>query len=183
MAGRTFLPAISGLPLAQVFLSLKYGTGDVIAQNANIAMHGGEFDRRRAAMFYGFGGYYGVWFYGLCKVLNAVPIPNPWAKAIFSAAFDGFVHVPLWFFPQFYTFKDWVTSTESRGLRHHASVGLDKWKRNWRGDVLASAGVFIPLGIFNFRFVPLRWRVPFLSCTSIIFPIIVSTTRGKSDYD
>lgn len=261
MAGRAsqLLPAVSGLPLAQLFLSLKYGTGDVIAQQAIIAMgSSSEFDKRRAAMFYGFGAYYGAWFYGLCKILNGLPIANPWAKAVFSATFDGFVHVPLWFFPQFYTFKEWVTATEPRSLREHTAVGLDKWQRNWRQDVLtsasnsarhlptylkhaaltqrmhrvcsrlralqvlASAGVFVPLGIFNFRFVPLRWRValpsralhilahlscmhchahlptsacvclhlavpfrrvPFLSCTSIIFPIIVSTTRGKSDYD
>ena len=131
---------MSGLPLAQLFLSLKYGTGDVIAQQAIIAMgSSSEFDQRRAAMFYGFGAYYGAWFYGLCKILNGLPIANPWAKAVFSATFDGFVHVPLWFFPQFYTFKEWVTATEPRSLREHAAVGLDKWQRNWRQDVLTSA--------------------------------------------
>ena len=31
-------------------------------------------------------------------------------------------------------------------------------------------------------YVPLRWRVPFLTCTSMIFPIVLSTRRGKSDY-
>eukprot|EP00747_Dinoflagellata_sp_TGD_P109599 gnl/TRDRNA2_/TRDRNA2_170739_c1_seq1.p1 gnl/TRDRNA2_/TRDRNA2_170739_c1~~gnl/TRDRNA2_/TRDRNA2_170739_c1_seq1.p1 ORF type:complete len:179 (+),score=30.84 gnl/TRDRNA2_/TRDRNA2_170739_c1_seq1:52-588(+) len=177
------LSRIPGMPIAQLFMSLKYGTGDVIVQQTAITVKGGEFDTRRAAMFYGFGGYYGMWFYGLCKILDRLPNTNPWAKAVFSACFDGFVHVPLWFFPQFYTFKEWVTSTEPRSFSDHASVGIEKWQANWRGDVLASAGVFIPLGIFNFRFVPLRWRVPFLSTTSIIFPIILSTTRGKSDYD
>lgn len=170
---------------ASLFLGLKYGTGDVIAQHAAIAQGaqaGDEFDRRRAAMFYGFGGYYGVVFYNIVRALNALPIPNPWAKALVCSLIDGFIHVPGLFLPQFYVFKEWVTSPEPRRLSDHASIGLGKWSTNWASDMFASAAVFVPLGIINFRFISLRWRVPFLASTSIIFPIILSTTRGASDY-
>ena len=151
-------------------------------QQATIAQQGGDFDRRRAGMFYAFGGYYGAWFYTVCKMLDRVPIKSPWSKAVFSAMVDGFLHVPCVFLPQFYTFKEWITAPEPRELSEHASIGLAKWRANWHQDVLASAGVFVPLGIFNFRFVALRWRVPFLSCFSIAYPIILSHTRGASDY-
>ena len=99
-----------------------------------------------------------------------------------ARSIDGFVHVPCCFLPQFYVFKEVVTCPEERGASEHLSVGLGKWRTNYLSDMLASAGVFIPLGVINFRYVPLRWRVPFLTCTSMLFPIILSTRRGKSDY-
>ena len=137
---------------ASAFLSFKYGTGDVIAQRAAFGEEEpDEFDRRRAALFYGFGGYYGVIFYSVVKALSWVPIPNPWTKAVFSACFDGFVHVPFLFLPQFYFFKEVVTCPEERCADEHLRVGLQKWRSNYASDALASAGVFIPLGIINFR--------------------------------
>jgi hypothetical protein len=173
----------SGPVLASIFLGLKYGTGDVIAQRVAIGRGSGdEFDKERAAMFYGFGGYYGVVFYNVVRAMNAIPISNPWAKAVVCSLFDGFVHVPMLFLPQFYIFKEWLTSPEPRSLSEHMNIGLSKWSGNWWSDMTASACVFVPLGIINFRFISLRFRVPFLACTSIVFPIVLSTTRGASDY-
>ena len=106
---------------ASIFLGLKYGTGDVIAQHAAMARHDDsagaselgaasaatagavasagadaatavtELDQRRAGMFYAFGGAYGVVFYNVVRMCNAVPIPNPWVKAVVCSLFDGFV--------------------------------------------------------------------------------------------
>jgi hypothetical protein len=169
--------------LASIFLGLKYGTGDVIAQQVAIGRGiGDEFDKRRAFMFYGFGGYYGIVFYNVVRGLNALPIANPWAKSVVCSLIDGFIHVPMLFLPQFYVFKELVTSPEPRSLSEHTSIGISRWSGNFWSDTTASAGVFVPLGIINFRFVSLRFRVPFLACTTIIFPIILSTTRGASDY-
>jgi len=41
--------------------------------------------------------------YSVFWLLSRSPFPTtPWAKALFSALFDGGVHVPLSFYPQFY---------------------------------------------------------------------------------
>ncbi len=42
-------------------------------------------------------------------------------------------------------------SGESRALREHFEVGLSKYRANVWSDVGASAAVFIPVGIVNFR--------------------------------
>ena len=60
-------------------------------------------------------------------------------KALASACFDGFVNVPVGFYPQFYCFKEVVTSTENRSLLDHCSSGLAKYGANWRADILTSA--------------------------------------------
>ena len=87
---------------ASVAYSLKYGTGDLIAQQLS-GDTSGSVDRTRASYFFVFGGYYGVVNYSVFWLLSRSPFPTtPWAKAVFSAFFDGGVHVPLSFYPQFY---------------------------------------------------------------------------------
>ena len=135
---------------ASVAMACKYCTGDVIAQKA--ASFDAELDRRRAGYFFGFGAYYGIVNYNVFRFLAWSPWPvNPWAKAVASACFDGLVHVPISFYPQFYFVKEFVTSSEKRTPQEHFQVGLSKYRANWKEDVFASAAVFIPLGIANFR--------------------------------
>eukprot|EP01052_Picozoa_sp_SAG31_P029717 SAG31_NODE_2977_length_4833_cov_5.035488_2_plen_79_part_00 len=69
-------------------------------------------------------------------------------------------------------------SEERRSLSEHFQIGLAKYSKNWRSDVLASAAVFVPMGIINFRFVRLQWRTPFISVFGLIFPVVVSWQRG-----
>jgi len=170
---------------ASVAYSLKYGSGDLIAQHLT-GSGSGDVDRARASYFFAFGGYYGVINYSVFWLLSRCPFPTtPWAKAIFSAFMDGGVHVPLSFYPQFYFFKELMSSPDWRQkpLSEHFLAGLAKYKTNMFEDVVASLGVFLPLGILNFRYVPLVWRSPVLASTSVIFPIIVSTQRGASVTD
>lgn len=75
--------------------------------------------------------------------------------------------------------SDW----RQKPLREHFAAGLAKYRTNMFDDITASLGVFLPLGILNFRFVPLVWRSPVLACTSIVFPVIVSMQRGASVSD
>ncbi|KAL1521898.1 hypothetical protein AB1Y20_021549 [Prymnesium parvum] len=165
---------------ASLALGCKYCAGDLIAQNA--ASRERELDRRRAGYFFGFGCYYGVVNYAVFRALAMSAWPAaPWPKALFSACFDGLVHVPLSFYPQFYFVREVVTSSERRTLRQHFEVGLRKYATNWREDILASAAVFVPLGIANFRYVPLVWRTPFLSLIGMVFPIVLSLQRGATD--
>lgn len=44
-----------------------------------------------------------------------------------------------------------------------------------------AVAVFVPLGIVNFRFVPLAWRTPVLSVFGLVFPIALSFQRGKGE--
>ena len=50
-----------------------------------------------------------------------------------------------------YLVSELVMSGESRALREHFEVGLSKYRANVWSDVGASAAVFIPVGIVNFR--------------------------------
>ena len=89
---------------ASLAYSLKYCIGDLIAQKV-IGGSDQSIDRVRAASFLTFGGYYGVVNYTVFRLLQTSPWPvAPWSKALFSAVFDGCVHVPLSFYPQFYFF-------------------------------------------------------------------------------
>ena len=165
--------------------SLKYGSGDLIAQQLS-SDAGGGVDKKRSSYFFAFGSYYGIVNYSVFWLLSRCPFPaTPWAKAVFSACVDGGVHVPLLFYPQFYFFKELVSAPNlhEKSLSEHFHAGMAKYKSNVFEDVAASLGVFLPLGILNFRFVPLVWRSPVLACSSIIFPIIVSVQRGASVSD
>jgi hypothetical protein len=165
---------------ASLAYSLKYCLGDLIAQKV-IGGSDQSIDRVRAASFLTFGGYYGVVNYTVFRLLQTSPWPvAPWSKALFSAVFDGCVHVPLSFYPQFYFFKELVSSKQTKPLSDHFCAGLAKYRHNWFEDCIASAAVFVPIGLLNFRFVPLVWRSPVLAATSVVFPIIVSTQRGAS---
>ena len=177
-AHSSVLTAMAGR--ASMALGIKYMTGDLIAQKA-ASGPGSTIDRERAYYFLGFGSYYGIINYCVFSGLHRFsPLGSPWAKATFSAWFDGCVHVPLSFYPQFYFLKECVFSSEERSLEEHFRAGLAKYMANWREDCIASAGVFVPLGILNFRFVPLVWRTPVLSVLGLIFPIVLSTQRGAS---
>jgi len=93
---------------AMFAMGIKYGTGDVIAQQAASGA-GGEVNKDRAAYFWAFGTYYGLVNYTVFRALAYSPWPAAaWPKALFSAFMDGCVHVPLSFYPQFYFVREVV---------------------------------------------------------------------------
>ena len=84
---------------AMATLGLKYGAGDLIAQQATNP--GGEINCARAVTFAAFGTYYGFVNYSVFRALAWSPVPaGLWPKALFSAFFDGCVHVPILLYPQ-----------------------------------------------------------------------------------
>jgi len=84
---------------AMVTLGMKYGAGDLIAQQATTP--GGELNCARAAVFGAFGTYYGFVNYSVFRLLAWSPVPaGTWPKAAFSAFFDGCIHVPILLYPQ-----------------------------------------------------------------------------------
>jgi hypothetical protein len=166
-----------GYGRAMATMGMKYGTGDLIAQCA--AGSSSDIDYTRLGYFWAFGTYYGSVNYTFFRAFNAIPLGNPWLKALLSAFGDGCVHVPISFYPQFYFVRELVMSEEKRSLLEHLKTGLSKYQANWREDVITSAAIFMPIGIFNFRFVPLIWRTPFVSVVGVIFPIAVSWQRGS----
>ena len=94
----------------------------------------------------------GVVNYSVFVALQRCPIPvDPWRKAVMSACCDGLVHVPISFYPQFYFVREWWFSRERRSASEHFAEGLRKYRLNWRSDILASAAVFVPVGVLNFR--------------------------------
>jgi hypothetical protein len=168
---------------ASAALCVKYGCADLIGQRATMAPDQ-DYDFRRSKFFFAFGAYYGVINYYVFRFLAWSPWPRaPWPKALYSALFDGFVNVPVGLYPQFYFVKEYVTSDGSKDLRELFEAGLAKYRANFQADVLTSAAVFVPLGIVNFRFVPLVWRTPVLSFFGMVFPIALSMQRGAPDVD
>lgn len=166
---------------AAVFLGAKYCLGDMIGQNASFP--DAPLDTSRLALFTAFGTSFGVQNYMFFKLLDMNPfIINPWAKAVFSACADGLINVPLNLYPQFYFVKELSQASDPEvSYQQHFANGLAKYSNNYKADILASAGVFIPLGALNFKFVPLAWRTPFCAVFGMIFPIILSYQRGGKE--
>ena len=86
--------------------------------------------------------------------------------------------VPTIYFPSFYALKavvegrPLVEGDESAASRLKAE-GWECLKANW--------SIWIPAQIFNFTFVPMHLRIPFVSTTSFGWTVVLSTMQGAFD--
>ena len=92
------------------------------------------------------------------------------------AAFDVAVNCPFIFFPMFYVAKEVIIPTngvQRNGTNIIRHAGRE-WKENFASDNAACAAVWIPLHYVNFRVVPLKYRLPFMSCAGIVWSFALS---------
>lgn len=101
----------------------------------------------------------------------------PGLRALAAQVFlDQAVHHPLMYFPVFYMMKDFVTSDKP-----NPTAALNEYKSNMKEDLIALWKVWVPSTIFNFAFLPMWARIPWVASTSLIWTCILSAMRGGSD--
>lgn len=98
-------------------------------------------------------------------------------RALVAQVFlDQAVHHPLMYFPVFYMMKDFVVSNNPDPFQ-----ALNEYKSNMKEDLIALWKVWVPSTIFNFAFLPMWARIPWVASTSLIWTCILSAMRGASD--
>jgi predicted amino acid-binding ACT domain protein len=99
------------------------------------------------------------------------------AKGMFSLGaqvfLDQCVHHPLMYFPAFYCTKELVMSDKPDFPKV-----LSKYRENLAEDLAALWKIWVPATIFNFAFMPMYARIPFVAGVSLLWTCVLSAMRG-----
>ena len=101
------------------------------------------------------------------------------ADALKMVAFDVFVHLPLIYFPSYYTCKEIVTGTSWNPL-DWIRDGCAKYWNNKEEDCLAMIKLWGPSDCLQFS-MPIHISMPFRHMVSFFWTAYVSFTRGGGD--
>eukprot|EP00941_MAST-03F_sp_MAST-3F-sp1_P005333 g5333.t1 len=173
-----------------IVFSSRYFIGDGVVQcfeNYKKPVHlrstpdGSLIDFRRSVIFgiFGvlYGGGLGHFFY--TKVY-------PWASqgAVATALFDVLIQCPFLYMPLYYCTKQFVVdrllpATSQKPLQNSLVGAYDRWKRNFAMDLRNLMVVWLPLHTVNFYFIPVRYRMAFMSGAGIFWVMLLSATRGS----
>ena len=85
-----------------------------------------------------------------------------------STFVDTFIHLPCFFFPQFYLFQSLVYEK-----RLSLSKSIQRWKDNFTED-FRNCLIWVPLDLLMFAYIPLHLRTPFVASAGLIWPILMS---------
>eukprot|EP00934_Nitzschia_sp_Nitz4_P004756 Nitzschia sp. Nitz4//scaffold39_size137210//65978//67336//NITZ4_003203-RA/size137210-processed-gene-0.90-mRNA-1//1//CDS//3329550395//4746//frame0 len=100
------------------------------------------------------------------------------AKGMFQLAAQTFldqcVHHPLMYFPAFYMTKEIVMNTENPDFVRV----LKGYQQNMKEDLLALWKIWVPATMFNFAFMPMHFRIPFVAGVSLLWTMVLSAMRG-----
>lgn len=86
---------------------------------------------------------------------------------------DQCVHHPLMYFPAFYMTKELVMHDKPDVVKV-----LKDYRNNMKEDLLALWKIWVPATLFNFAFMPMHLRIPFVAGVSLLWTMILSTMRG-----
>eukprot|EP00956_Cyclotella_meneghiniana_P010135 scaffold13975_cov69-Cyclotella_meneghiniana.AAC.5 len=156
-----------------------------------------EIDYRRNAIFvvFGFaylGGFqywlmvnkFGKWFptrarFSQLTLAEKLKDTAGMLDALKMVAFDVFVHLPLIYFPCYYTCKEIVTGTSWNPL-DWVKDGCTKYWANKEDDLTAMIKLWGPSDCIQFS-MPIHISMPFRHLVSFFWTAYVSFTRGASD--
>lgn len=93
--------------------------------------------------------------------------------------FDIFIHLPLMYFPTYYTVKELV-SGQSWNPADWVKDGVTKYAGNLKEDLTAMVQLWGPSDCIQFV-LPVHMRMPFRHLVSFFWTAYVSFTRGKID--
>lgn len=91
--------------------------------------------------------------------------------------FDIFVHLPIMYFPTYYTVKEFVVG-HSWNPADWAKDGVTKYIKNSKEDLTAMVKLWGPSDCVQFA-LPLHIRMPFRHAVSFFWTAYISFTRGK----
>mmetsp|Transcript_37198 Transcript_37198/g.81458 ORF Transcript_37198/g.81458 Transcript_37198/m.81458 type:complete len:428 (+) Transcript_37198:190-1473(+) len=87
---------------------------------------------------------------------------------------DQCVHHPLMYFPVFYMTRELVMHSDSPDMKG----ALLSYKENMKEDLLALWKIWVPATFFNFAFMPMWGRIPWVAGTSLLWTMVLSAMRG-----
>jgi len=102
-------------------------------------------------------------------------IPKPSNAVLKAIILDQFIHVPLIYFPLFYTFKEFGESTIFNPPE--TSNIIKNYKENLKNDMIISGSIFMPIQFLNYKFIPTHLRVPLLSSCGFLYVMLLSYLR------
>lgn len=177
----------------------KTAAADLIVQLVAERKSLSEVDWRRNGIFVVFGfAYLGgfQWWLMVTKYRQWFPTMDRFAKASFTeklkdipgildagkmVLFDLFVHLPLMYFPTYYTVKEFVGG-ETWNPADWARDGVTKYVGNMKEDLSACFRLWGPSDCIQFV-LPLHLRMPFRHIVSFFWTAYVSFTRGSIEDD
>lgn len=173
----------------------KTMAADLIVQKVAEGKSWSEIDWKRNAIFVVFGFVYlggFQWYLMVTKYRQWFPTMDRFAKlslaekmkdtagildACKMVIFDIVVHLPLLYFPTYYTVKEFVGGSSWNPL-DWAKDGITKYSKNAKEDLTAMVQVWGPSDCIQF-ILPIHMRLPFRHLISFFWTAYVSFTRGK----
>jgi hypothetical protein len=173
----------------------KTAAADLLCQMVAEGKSWSEIDWKRNGIFVVFGfTYLGgfQWWLMVHKYGQWFPTMTRFAKLPFAAKlkdtaglldagrmvlFDIFIHMPLIYFPSYYTVKEFVSGEGYNPLKL-AKEGLGKYMNNAKDDLSAMVTLWGPSDCVQFV-LPIHIRMPFRHAVSFFWTSYVSFTRGS----
>jgi hypothetical protein len=191
-----FLSIPKNHPFAfQLFVATtKTAAADLMVQMVAEGKTLSEVDWKRNGIFVVFGcAYLGgfQWWLMVNKYRQWFPTMDRFAKMSFAeklkdtagildagkmVLFDIFIHLPLCYFPTYYTVKEFVSGT-SWNPASWVQDGVSKYIKNAPDDLAAMVKLWGPSDCVQFV-LPLHIRMPFRHMVSFFWTAYVSFTRG-----
>lgn len=177
----------------------KTSAADLVVQVVAEKKKFNEIDWKRNGIFVVFwfaylGGF--QWWLMVTKYRQWFPTMDRFAKLSFAdklkdtagiidaakmVVFDVVVHLPMIYFPTYYTVKEFV-SMKSYNPVDWAKDGLTKYSVNMKEDLTAMIKLWGPSDCVQFV-LPLHIRMPFRHLVSFFWTAYVSFTRGHIEED
>jgi hypothetical protein len=172
----------------------KTSAADLVCQTVAEGKSLSEVDWKRNGIFVVFGfGYLGCfqWWIMVTKYRQWFPTMDKFAKMSFAeklkypagildagrmVLFDIFVHLPLMYFPAYYSVKEAVGGGSWNPVEW-VRDGVTKYSKNYKEDLLAMVQLWGPSDCIQF-ILPLHIRMPFRHLVSFFWTAYVSFTRG-----
>ena len=173
----------------------KTMAADLLTQTVAEGKSLSEVDWQRNGIFVVFGfGYLGCFQYWLMvtKYRQWFPTMDRFAKLTFAGKlkdtagimdaikmvlFDVVVHMPMIYFPCYYTIKEFVSGKTWNPV-DWVSDGVSKYKNNLKEDLTAMIQLWGPSDCIQFV-LPIHIRMPFRHLVSFFWTSYVSFTRGS----
>lgn len=182
-----------------IVATAKTSGADLVCQTVAERKSFDEIDWKRNGVFVVFGfAYLGGFQYWLMvnKYRQWFPTMDRFAKLPFAekikdtagiidagkmVLFDLVVHLPMIYFPTYYTVKEFVGGTSWNPV-DWAKDGVTKYSKNVKEDLLAMIQLWGPSDCIQFV-LPLHIRMPFRHLVSFFWTSYVSFTRGAIEED
>lgn len=180
-----------------IVATLKTSGADIVCQTVAEGKSFGEIDWKRNGIFVVFGfAYLGgfQWYIMVNKYRQWFPTMDRFAKLSFAeklkdtagildaakmVLFDVTVHLPMMYFPTYYTVKEFVSGSSWNPV-DWVTDGCSKYYNNMSEDLTAMVKLWGPSDCIQFV-LPLHIRMPFRHLVSFFWTAYVSFTRGSYD--